>query len=156
MPLPGAENVRATNILFACSLNAIRSPMAEGILKHLSGKRLKVKSAGVRAGEIDRYCETVMSEIGIDISRHSPRAIADIGDDEVYDLIISLSPEAHHQALELTRTMPSKVEYWPTLDATALPEDADDDQILDSYRKVRDHLFRRIKMRFEVSGGPSV
>ncbi len=156
MPLADAETPAARNVLFACSLNAIRSPMAEGILRHFAGKRMRVTSAGVRAGEVDRYCETVMSEIGIDISRHKPRALAEIDEDEVFDLIVSLSPEAHHQALELTRTMPARVEYWPTLDAAAFPEDADDDLILDSYRKVRDHLFRRIKMRFEVTGGPTI
>lgn len=129
--------------------------MAEGILRHLAGKRLTVRSAGVRTGEFDRYAETVMSELGIDISRHKPTPLADL-EDENFDLIVSLSPEAHHQALELTRTSPVKVEYWPTLDATALPEDADDDQILESYRMVRDQIFRRIKQRFDVTGSPSV
>lgn len=129
--------------------------MAEGILRHLAGNRLTVHSAGVRAGEADRYCQTVMSEIGIDISKHKPMALADL-EDESFDLIVSLSPEAHHQALERTRTMPVCVEYWPTLDATALPEDADEDQILANYRAVRDHLFRRIKDRFDVSGGPAI
>ena len=154
MPLAGAQNADARRVLFACSLNAVRSPMAEGILRYLVGPRIQVSSAGVRAGDIDPYCATVMSEIGIDLSKHKPMAISDVGDD-AFDLIISLSPEAHHQALELTRTMPARVEYWPTLDATALPEDTTQEQILASYRKVRDHLFRRVKMRFAVSGGPA-
>ena len=154
MPLAGAQNADVRRVLFACSLNAVRSPMAEGILRYLIGSRMQVRSAGVRAGEIDPYCETVMSEIGIDVSKHKPIAISEF-EDESFDLIISLSPEAHHQALELTRTMPARVEYWPTLDATALPEDASQEQVLASYRKVRDHIFRRVKMRFAVSGGPS-
>ncbi len=129
--------------------------MAEGIFRHLAGNRMKVCSAGVRAGDVDRYAETVMSELGIDISRHKPTPISAYEDEDI-DLIVSLSPEAHHQALELTRTNPASVEYWPTLDATALPEDADDDQILESYRKVRDQLFRRIKERFPLTGSPSV
>jgi len=129
--------------------------MAEGILRHLAGQRIEVCSAGVRAGEVDRFTETVMSELGIDISRHKPTPISEY-EDEPLELIVSLSPEAHHQALELTRTNPVRVEYWPTLDATFLPEDADDDLILESYRKVRDQLFRRIKERFPVTGSPSV
>jgi protein-tyrosine-phosphatase len=152
---PGPEGAGTRRVLFACSLNAVRSPMAEGILRHLAGNRIAVQSAGVRAGLVDRYCEAVMSEIGIDISDHKPTSLADFEDEDI-DLIVSLSPEAHHQALELTRTSPVRVEYWPTLDATSLPDDADDDQILDNYRVVRDQLFRRIKQRFGISGGPSV
>lgn len=155
MPLGGPKNSTVRNVLFACSLNAVRSPMAEGILHYLAGNRLTVRSAGVRAGDVDHYAEDVLAEIGIDISGHRPTELSSL-EDESIDLIISLSPEAHHKALEMTRTAPIDVEYWPTLDATALPDDASEDQILESYRKVRDHLFRRIKMRFAVSGSPSV
>lgn len=129
--------------------------MAEGILKHLVGSRLTVNSAGVRAGEMDPYAIESLSELGIDISKHRPSELAAV-EDEPIDLIISLSPEAHHKALEMTRTAQIDVEYWPTLDATALPDDATEEQILESYRKVRDQLFRRIKMRFAVSGSPTV
>lgn len=155
MPEAQAQGAEPRYVLFACSLNVVRSPMAEGILRHLAGSRMKVRSAGVRVGEVDRYCETVMSELGIDVSRHKPTPISEV-EDEPIDLIVSLSPEAHHQALELTRIHPVKVEYWPTLDATALPEGADDDQVLEGYRKVRDQLFRRIKQRFPLTGSPSV
>lgn len=155
MPLAGPNIAPKRNILFACSLNAVRSPMAEGILRYLVGSRLNVRSAGVRAGDVDHYAADVLAEIGIDISKHRPAELSSI-EDEPIDLIISLSPEAHHKALEMTRTAPIDVEYWPTLDATALPDDANDEQIMESYRKVRDQLFRRIKMRFAVSGGPSV
>ncbi len=155
MPLAGPNIAPKRNILFACSLNAVRSPMAEGILRHLVGSRLSVQSAGVRAGDVDHYAADVLAEIGIDISKHCPAELSSLEDAPI-DLIISLSPEAHHKALEMTRTAPIDVEYWPTLDATALPDDANDEQIRESYRKVRDQLFRRIKMRFAVSGGPSV
>ena len=109
----------------------------------------------MRAGDVDHYAADVLAEIGIDISKHRPAELSTLEDAPI-DLIISLSPEAHHKALEMTRTAPIDVEYWPTLDATALPDDANDEQIRESYRKVRDQLFRRIKMRFAVSGGPSV
>jgi protein-tyrosine-phosphatase len=102
-------------VLFACNLNAIRSPMAAAILRHLAGKRIYVRSAGVRPGEVDPFAIMAMDEIGIDIAKHQPRAIEELADTS-FDLIISLAPEAHHKALELTRTMAVDVEYWPTMD----------------------------------------
>ncbi len=96
-----------------------------------------------------------MSEIGIDLSRHRPKTLSDL-DDTSFDLIITLSPEAHHQALEFTRTMAVDVEYWPTLDASAVVELGNRDQILATYRSVRDSLFTRIKQRFHLEGGPTV
>ncbi|MBC8451864.1 MAG: low molecular weight phosphatase family protein, partial [Rhodospirillaceae bacterium] len=95
--LPGA-------VLFACTENALRSPMAESILKHLQGHRIYVDSVGVRSGEIDPFAIEVLDEIGIDLSRHRSKSFDDL-EDEYYDLIITLSPEAQHRAVELTRTM---------------------------------------------------
>ena len=142
-------------VLFACTMNVIRSPMAAAILRHLAGQRFYVESAGVRAGEGDPFVEAVMNEIGIDVSRHRPQTLSDLNDTS-FDLIITLSPEAHHQALELTRTMAVEVEYWPTLDASAVLETGNRDQILAAYRTVRDGLFSRIKERFRLEGGPTV
>lgn len=125
--------------------------MAAGILEHLAGQRLIVASAGVRAGKPDPNAAEVMDEIGVDISGHKPRAIADL-QGEPFDLIISLSPEAHHQALDLARTMPLvEVEYWPTFDATATADPGDHEKTLDAYRFVREQLFRRIKQRFPLT-----
>ena len=147
--LPGA-------VLFACTLNAIRSPMAAGILRPLAGRRIYVASAGVRPSEeSDGFVVAIMNEIGIDVSQHRPQSISDLGDTS-FDLIVSLSPEAHHQALELTRTMAVDVEYWPTFDPSILLGQGSREQILDSYRSVRDTLFKRIKARFPVTGLPSV
>ncbi|MEZ5776086.1 MAG: arsenate reductase ArsC [Hyphomicrobiaceae bacterium] len=144
--LPGA-------VLFACTMNAVRSPMAAAILRHLLGHRIYVASAGVRAGEPDPFIIQVMDEIGIDVSGHTPNAIADLYDTS-FDLVISLSPEAHHQALEMTRTMAVDVEYWPTLDPSL--QQGNRDQRLDAYRALRDQLFRRIKQRFHLEGAPVV
>jgi protein-tyrosine-phosphatase len=129
--------------------------MAAAILRHLTGHRVYVASAGVRAGEVDPFVVAVMDEIGIDLSRHLPHTLADLHDTTI-DLIITLSPEAHHQALELTRTMAVDVEYWPTFDASLMLGAGNREQTLDSYRAVRDRLFQRIKARFGVHGGPSV
>ncbi len=136
-------------MLFACSMNAVRSPMAEAILKHLAGRRIFVDSAGVRPGELDPFAVAVMDEIGIDLARHRPKALSDLQDSS-FDVVISLAPEAHHQALEMTRTQAIDAEYWPTLDPTATAGSRE--QILDAYRSVRDSLFQRIKQRFPVPG----
>lgn len=129
--------------------------MAAAILSHLAGQRVKVASAGVRAGSSDPYMVAVMDEIGIDTSDHEPRSLDSLGD-ESFDLIITLSPEAHHHALELTRIMPAKVEYWPTYDATVNQERATREETLARYRQVRDEIFARVKDRFGLEGGPTV
>jgi len=146
--LPGA-------VLFACSMNSVRSPMAAAILRHLAGRRVYVESAGVRAGGADAFAAAVMNEIGIDITQHKPHTLRDLNDTS-FDLIITLSPEAHHQALELTRTMAADVEYWPTFDATMMIGQGSREQILQAYRTVRDALFQHIKRRFGFEGGPSI
>ena len=138
-------------VLFACNFNAIRSPMAAAILRYLFGKRVYVQSAGVRAGETDPFAAAVMDEIGIDMTRHKPRSIEDL-EDTSFDLIVTLAPEAHHKALELTRTMAVDVEYWPTMDPSAAAGSRE--QILQAYRAVRDQLFERIKARFGKGTAP--
>jgi protein-tyrosine-phosphatase len=146
--LPGA-------VLFACTTNTVRSPMAAAILRHLAGRNTYVESAGVRPDSPDAFAAAVMEEIGIDISRHTPHTLRELHDTS-FDLIVTLSPEAHHQALELTRTMAVEVEYWPTFDATLMIGHGSREQILEAYRGVRDGLFARIKQRFGLEGGPSV
>ena len=142
-------------VMFACTMNAVRSQMAAGILRHLAGHRLKVASAGVRAGQQDPFAIAVMDEIGIDISENMPRRFAAIGN-EVYDLIITLSPEAHHHAVELTRIMPAKVEYWPTIDATVPLTGATRADTINRYRRVSDELFAKIRARFQVDSAPGI
>jgi len=137
--LPGA-------VLFACTMNSIRSPIAESILKHLHGHRIYVDSAGVRDGAIDGFAIAVMDEIGIDLSRHNSKTFDDL-EDESYDLIISLSPEAHHKALDMTHYLDCDVEFWNTFDPS-LVESEDREAKLEVFRKVRDQLMDRIKARF--------
>jgi protein-tyrosine-phosphatase len=146
--LPGA-------VLFACTMNAVRSPMAAAILRHLAGRRCYVTSAGIRSGSPDAFAAAAMAEIGIDLTEHTPRSIAELHDTS-FDLIVTLSPEAHHQALEMTRTFAVDVEYWPTFDASIMIGTGSREQVLDAYRNVRDGLFVRIKRRFGLEGGPSV
>jgi protein-tyrosine-phosphatase len=140
-------------VLFACSLNAIRSPMAAAIMKHLYGHQVFVASCGVRTGEEDPFVSVVMEEIGIQLGRHRPQSFDDL-DDSNFDMVISLSPEAHHRALELTRTQAIEAEYWPTLDPSAVAGSRE--QILEAYRSVRDGLYTRIRSRFGPLGARGV
>jgi protein-tyrosine-phosphatase len=138
-------------VLFACTHNSVRSAMAEGLLKHLLGHRVYVDSAGVHPGRIDPFVVEVMEEIGIDLSRHRAKTF-DMLEDSFFDLIVSLSPEAQHSAVEMTRTMACDVEFWPTLDPTHM--EGSREQRLDAYRQVRDNLQAKLKKRFPLDLKP--
>ncbi|MBE9557884.1 MAG: arsenate reductase ArsC [Proteobacteria bacterium] len=141
--LPGA-------ILFACSHNSLRSPMAEGIMKHLHGRRIFIDSVGVRAREVDPFAAEVMEEIGISIERHHAKTFDEL-EDSSFDIIVTLSPEAQHSAVEMTRTMACEVEFWHTFDPSIV--EGNREARLDAYRQVRDQLMKRIMERFPVAGG---
>lgn len=126
--------------------------MAEAMLKHLQGSRLYVDSVGVRRAPIDPFAVTVMAELGLHLERHRAKTFDDL-EDLSFDLVISLSPEAHHGAVELTRTMDCEVEYWPSADPTS--SEGTRDMRLDAYREVRDQLWARILARFPLIQGPS-
>lgn len=142
---------RPQSVLFACGMNSIRSPMAMALFRHLFGKRIYTGSAGVKTGEPDLFAAAVMDEIGLDISKHKPQTFEELEDWEGlnFDLIVTLSPEAHHKALDLTRTLAAEVEYWPTPDPSDLGDTRE--QKLEAYRAVRDQLMDKILERF---GGP--
>jgi protein-tyrosine-phosphatase len=126
----------------------VRSPIAAGLFAQMFSRAIYVGSAGVRKGELDPFAVAVMAEIGVDISRHEPVTFEEL--DEVeglnFDLIITLAPEAHHRALEITRTSAVDVEYWPTADPT--DTEGSREQRLDAYRAVRDQLVARLRERF--------
>ena len=151
MPAP-ARTPRPHAVLFACGMNAIRSPMAAGLFKQLYGKTLYVASAGVHKGPLDPFAVAVMEEIGVDIARHKPTTFEELDELEGlnFDLIVTLSPPAHHKALELTRTSAAQVEYWPTADPTAA--EGSREQRLEAYRTVRDQLAAHIRERFGPPG----
>jgi protein-tyrosine-phosphatase len=147
------RRTRPQAVLFACGMNAVRSPMAAGLFRELFGKSVYVGSAGVQKGELDPFAVAAMAEIGIDIARHKPLTFEELEDLEGlnFDLIVTLSPPAHHKALELTRTIAAEVEYWPTVDPTAA--EGSREQRLNAYREVRDELMERIRERFGQAGG---
>ncbi|KJV10632.1 hypothetical protein VZ95_03640 [Elstera litoralis] len=132
-------------MLFMCTYNAVRSPMAAALLRLSHGKKVYVASAGVRAGEADGFVMAAMAELGADLRRHYPTLLEDL-EDTNFDLIVTLSPEAHHRALELTRTQSVEVEYWPTEDPSVA--EGNREERLAAYRMVRDKLADRIADRF--------
>ena len=143
-PLPGA-------VLFACNFNRVRSPMAEALLKRALGDRVYVDSCGLKlepteAGEgADPFVRSVMEEISVDLASHAPKTFDEL-EDASFDLVISLTPEAQHRAVEMTRGRAAEIEYWPTFDPT-LAEGSREARLA-AYREVRDHLAKRIAERF--------
>jgi protein-tyrosine-phosphatase len=142
------SSTRPLAVLFACGRNSIRSPIAAGLFGQMFGRTIYVGSAGARKGELDPFAVAVMAEVDVDISRHKPMTFEELDELEGlnFDLIITLAPEAHHRALELTRINAVDVEYWPTPDPTDV--EGSREQRLGAYREVRDQLMKRIRERF--------
>ena len=139
------------SVLFACTHNSIRSPMAMGLMQLRFGPLIRADSAGVRPGEEVSYmAAAVMDEVGADVSKVRPKGFdffaSDYNDDGPFDLIVSLSPEAHHRALNLVPVLGGAAEYWPTFDPSLA--EGSREQVLMEYRAVRDGLDRRIAARF--------
>ncbi|WP_460273927.1 arsenate-mycothiol transferase ArsC [Celeribacter sp. ULVN23_4] len=139
------------SILFCCDHNAVRSPMAEGLMKKFYGSKVYVQSAGVHSDlEVDGFAVAVCDELGIELHRHQSRSFDDLkdwGDDiSSYDLIIALSPASQRRALDLTRYYHLDVEYWPIMDPTGIGETRD--AKLDAYRQARDQIITRMQARF--------
>ena len=142
------DNPAPRSVLFACGLNSIRSPMAAHLFGHLIGPSVSVRSAGVQTAELDPFAVAAMAEIGIDIAGHRPVTFEELEDLEELDpdLIVTLSPKAHHKALELTDRVPATVEYWPTADPSVI--EGSREQRMHAYRDLREQLSKRILERF--------
>ena len=139
------------SVLFCCDHNAVRSPMAEGLMKKRHGHDIYVQSAGVMNDlDIDGFTIAVCAELGIELSRHRTRSFEEMrqwGDDlEQFDLIVALSPASQRLAMELARHAHTEVEYWPIMDPTGLGEGRE--QKLASYRLSRNQIQARIEKRF--------
>ena len=142
-----------SSLLFACSENSVRSPMAEALAKRLYGHRVFIDSVGVRASEVDGFAVTALDEIDIDVHRHHAKTFDDV-DAASFELIVTLSPEAHHSALEFTRGTATEVEYWPMPDPSAV--EGSRETRLDAYRHTRDQVLARLKARFGLPITPAV
>ena len=137
-------------VLFACNFNRVRSPMAEGLMKRLYGTRIFVDSVGLRRpreqdGHVDPFTSAVMDELGVDLAHHHAKTFDDL-EDASFDLVVSLTPEAHHRAIELGRGRSTELEYWPTLDPSQATGSRE--VVVEAYREVRDRLERRLIERF--------
>ena len=143
-----ADDKPPRSVLFACGLNSLRSPMAAGLFDHLIGPNVQVRSAGVQTAELDPFAVAAMAEIGLDIGDHRPVTFEELEDLEGLDfnLIVTLSPNAHHKALELTHRLAAMVEYWPTADPSVI--EGSREQRMHGYRELRDQLAKRILDRF--------
>ncbi|MDR3506713.1 MAG: arsenate reductase ArsC [Caulobacteraceae bacterium] len=141
--LPGA-------VLFACNFNRVRSPMAQALVRLIYGDRVYVDSCGLKPeGEIDPFVVIVMDELGADLSRHQAKSFDDLRDGS-FDVVVSLTPEAQHRAVEMSRGRAVDIEYWPTTDPTLV--EGSREARLEAYRATRDELRARILARF---GRPS-
>jgi protein-tyrosine-phosphatase len=143
---------RPNAVLFACQMNAVRSPMAAALLAQMF-PGVRVASVGVAPGDLDPFAVVVMEEVGADISKHRPIDFEEYEDLEGldFDLIVTLSPGAHHKAMTLSHRIPASIEYWPTPDPTVT--EGNREQRLDAYRAVRDELTRQIRERFGGASG---
>lgn len=143
-----SSNTLPRSVLFACGLNSIRSPMAEHLFAQLIGPSIPVRSAGVQTTGLDPFAVAAMAEIGIDIAEHRPITFEELEDLDGldFDLIVTLSPKAHHKALELTHRLAAAVEYWPTPDPSVI--EGSRDQRIQAYREVREQLSKHILERF--------
>ena len=141
------------SLLFACSENSVRSPMAEALAKRLYGQASYIDSVGVRASMVDGMAAAALDELGIDVHRHHAKTFDDV-DPSSFDLSVTLSPEAHHQALEFTRGTAAEVEYWPVMDPSVV--EGSREMRLSAYRSTRDQILARLKARFGAPSGPSV
>jgi len=140
------------SLLFACSENSVRSPMAEALAKRLYGQASYIDSVGVRASMVDGMAAAALDELGIDVHRHHAKTFDDV-DPSSFDVIVTLSPEAHHQALEFTRGTAAEVEYWPVMDPSVV--EGSREMRLSAYRSTRDQILARLKALFGAPSGPS-
>ena len=143
---------RPDAVLFACSRNRVRSPIAEALLKRLVGDRIYVDSCGLRAPPpaedepaVDPLAAAVMAELGCDLTGHQAKTFDDLQDSS-FDLVISFTPEAQHRAVEMSRGRATEIEYWPIFDPTLV--EGSQEARLAAYRDVRDTLAARIAARF--------
>jgi protein-tyrosine-phosphatase len=139
------------SILFACTHNSVRSPLAAGLMRFLHGRRVYVDSVGVRPEPVDPFVVAVLDELGIGLAGHQPKGFDELEDD-YFDLVVSLSPEAQHHAVELTRATSCEIEFWPTMDPAVI--EGSREVRLEAYRAMRDDLLARLRARFPPDRAP--
>jgi protein-tyrosine-phosphatase len=142
-----------SSVLFACTSNSIRSRLAEELARWRTRGRVHITSCGVNPGDRDGFVAEVLDEIGLELSDQETRGFRDLEDSD-FDLIITLSPDAHEAALEFARNLATVVEYWPTVDPSLVQGNRE--QRLEAYRRTRDEIQQRITARVSGSSAPVV
>jgi protein-tyrosine-phosphatase len=132
-----------SSVLFACNINAVRSAMAEAIIKSRFPGKIFTDSCGVTPGQQDGFAVAVMAEIDVDLSHHAPKGFDDL-DCDFYDVIISFSPEAHARAQDLTRNVDCDALYWPVDNLAGLQGSRE--ERLRAYRSVRDDIIAKLDL----------
>ena len=132
-------------VLFVCSMNSVRSPIAAALARKFFPGRLIVRSAGVRSGKADSFVHEVMEEIGVDMSVHTPHTMDELVANR-FDLVITLSPEAADAVVD--RGLEVVVnEHWQTADPTTV--EGNREAVLSAYRTLRDTLQQQVRARLE-------
>ena len=149
--VPLNAGVQVGAILFACNINAVRSAMAEAMVKHAFPGRVFVDSCGVTPGIQDGFATAVMQEIGLDISSHEPKSFDDL-DSGFYDVIVSFSTEAHAVARALSLNIDCETLLWPVDNLANL--NGSREEMLRAYRYVRDDIRVKLSLYFgkEIAG----
>jgi protein-tyrosine-phosphatase len=122
--------------------------MAAGLMRRLFGAGVFVDSCGLRpdsSREPDPFVVAAMDEVGVDLTCHHAKTFDDL-EDGSFDVVISLTPEAHHRATEMARRRAVDILYWPTPDPTWVSGSRG--LVMDAYRDLRERLEGRILERF--------
>ncbi len=121
-------------IMFVCKKNSRRSQMAEGFARTLGEGKVGVASSGLEASHVDPKTVDIMSEIGIDISNQTSKALSDFKAED-YDAVISLCgcgvnlPEAW--------VLREIFQDWQLDDPEGQP--------INTFRRVRDEVKERVE-----------
>lgn len=141
------------SILFVCTSNSIRSRLAEELARWRTRGRVHIDSCGVAPAENDGFVAAVLDEIGLDAPEEPPKGFRELEDSD-FDLIVTLSPEAHVAAEKFAEHLAAEVEYWPTVDPSVV--EGSREQRLEAYRRTRDEILQRISARLSGPSAPVV
>ncbi|MEM7291046.1 MAG: protein-tyrosine-phosphatase [Pseudomonadota bacterium] len=140
-----SDGKRPKSVLFVCNMNQIRSPMAEFLTRDLFGKEMFAKSAGIHSGDEDGFMQAVMAERQIDVSKHHPETLDDL-EDHFFDLVVTLTNQAHEATMDFFKDEAVEIEYWETENPSIAVGRRE--EVLAAYRKTRKELENRIRKRF--------
>ncbi len=138
----------AYSVLFVCNQNSVRSPMAEILLRQAAAAaraedRVAAVSAGVYEGAPDPFLPATLEEVGAPAPASPPQDLA-ATDLSKFDLFVALTHEAEAALKE--QVAADKIEFWDTENPSLTRGSRD--QIMESYRRVRDALAAQIAARF--------